>query len=512
MPTIRTTLAIALLSLVLQATKADDFPYEAFVAVEQAEVVAGPGHRYYATDRLERGTKIEIYREEASGWLAIRPPEGSFSWTSAESIERLKDDPSLGRVKGPAAAWIGTAAEHVGEHRQQVTLKAGEMVQILGEKSVGDAGEKQKWLKIAPPAGEFRWIHLRDVSRQKPEPARQEEDEAVSERPNRAIASAPALSQREREQEEPRRFQVGERAIALQDIEPPSAAGYDRRVEPAQFQAAASSKIQTLSPDGFVPRKRRSGEPTQPMTAGPAPNFRVSSGQPIRQPPDYREANASRSPTNASGPRIAATTQPARTQPISISPSPTSGVNPDQLQQQLEQIEVDLSLLLAQDKSLWNLGPLRERVQRLVEQGTDPAARGRARLVLDKIKQFETTFDVADYGPIGSNTGGPAARSVSAMTEPKSSAESSPLADPRYDAQGWLKPVVSRKSDKPAAPYAVVDQEGQPLCFVTPSPGLNLNRYLNKQVGLYGRRGMLEELKKPHVTAERVIDLDRQWR
>jgi hypothetical protein len=31
-------------------------------------------------------------------------------------------------------------------------------------------------------------------------------------------------------------------------------------------------------------------------------------------------------------------------------------------------------------------------------------------------------------------------------------------------------------------------------------------------VGLYGRRGMLEELKKPHVLAERVIDLERQWR
>jgi hypothetical protein len=168
--------------------------------------------------------------------------------------------------------------------------------------------------------------------------------------------------------------------------------------------------------------------------------------------------------------------------------------------------------MLAQDKSLWNLGPLRERVQRLVEQGADPAARGRARLVLDKLKQFETTFDVADYGPIGGSAGGLAAGGAPAVANAKSTAESGSLADPRYDAQGWLKPVVSRKNDKPAAPYAVVDQEGQPLCFVTPSPGLNLNRYLNKQVGLYGRRGMLEELRKPHVTAERVIDLDRQWR
>jgi hypothetical protein len=506
MPAMRIALAIALLSLVQSAINAaDDFPYEAFVAVEQAEVVAGPGHRYYATDRLTRGTKVEIYREEASGWLAIRPPEGAFSWTPAESIERLKDDPSLGRLKEPAAAWIGTAAEHVGEHRQQVTLKAGEMVQILGEKSVVGGSQKQKWLKIAPPAGEFRWIHLRDVSRQMPaeESSRQAaENEIKAAREPVKNALIQRANERERELEEPRRFHVGERAIALQDIEQPSASRVDRRVEPAQFQAATSGNGKTLSPDGFVPRKRRSGEPPQPMTAAPTPNFRASSSQPIRQPID-------------SSPRVASATPPTRTQPISVSTPAATGVNASQLQQQLEQIELDLSLMLAQDKSLWNLAPLRERVQRLVEQGADPAARGHARLLLDKIKQFEETFNVEDFGPIGASTGGSAARGVPAASSTgvgKPPAQSSSLADPRYDAQGWLKPVVSRKSDKPIAPYAVVDQDGQPLCFVTPSPGLNLNRYLNKQVGLYGRRGMLEELKKPHVTAQRVIELDRQWR
>ena len=49
-------------------------PYTAYVITEGAEVVARPGHRYYATDRLSRGTQVEVYREEASGWLAVRPP------------------------------------------------------------------------------------------------------------------------------------------------------------------------------------------------------------------------------------------------------------------------------------------------------------------------------------------------------------------------------------------------------------------------------------------------------
>src|SRR5947209_16071634 len=151
------------------AAAAAEFPYEAYVIVEGAEIVAGPGHRFYATDRLTRGTKLEIYREEASGWLAIRPPDGSFSWVPAEYVERLDED-DLAKVKQPIGAWIGTTVEHVTEHRQQVTLKAGELVQVLGEKTVNDkSGQPRTWLKVAPPAGEYRWIHLRDVSRQKPE-------------------------------------------------------------------------------------------------------------------------------------------------------------------------------------------------------------------------------------------------------------------------------------------------------------------------------------------------------
>jgi hypothetical protein len=510
MRAIRTTLVLALLlAHGAAACAADDFPYEAYVAVERAEVVAGPGHRFYATNRLERGARIEIYREEPSGWLAIRPPEGAFSWTPAESIERLKDDPSLGRVKHSAAAWIGTIAEQVSEHRQQVTLKAGEMVQILGEKSVEASDEKQKWLKIAPPAGEFRWIHLRDVSRQMPgeveeETRRDAEVERTlapvlsqSERERRAVT--PALSQ-ERQQEEPRRFQVGERAIALEEIEPPGAGRIDRQVAAAQFQSATGN-AKSLSPDGFVPRKRRTGDSAQPLPANPGTNFRTSGTAPIRQPVD-------------SSPRVAASVQPSRTQPVSVHTPETPRASEQQLQQQLEQIEIDLSLVLAQDKTQWNLAPLRERVQQLVEQGADPVARGQARLVLDKIKQFEAAFDTDNNGLIaGRSGGGPSAVDAPrGEAELKQPADKSSLADPRYDAQGWLKPVVSRKTDKPAAPYAIVDQEGQPLCFVTPSPGLNLNRYLNKQVGLYGRRGMLEELKKPHVLAERVIDLERQWR
>src|SRR5690242_1919599 len=130
------SLTMLCLAAAIRLAAADEFPCTAYVTAARAEVVAGPGQRFYATQYLDRGTKLEIYREETSGWLAIRPPEGSFSWVPAQFIERLATDEQVGRVKQATGTWIGTAVEQVSEHRQEVTLKVGEIVEILGEKSI----------------------------------------------------------------------------------------------------------------------------------------------------------------------------------------------------------------------------------------------------------------------------------------------------------------------------------------------------------------------------------------
>ena len=76
--------------------------------------------------------------------------------------------------------------------------------------------------------------------------------------------------------------------------------------------------------------------------------------------------------------------------------------------------------------------------------------RGRARLVLDKIKQFEDVFD-RDSRTVSGVANRTAAGQASGSSD-KTSPVTSSLADPRYDAQGVLKPVVSRKkrqADRP---------------------------------------------------------------
>ena len=76
-----------------------------------------------------------------------------------------------------------------------------------------------------------------------------------------------------------------------------------------------------------------------------------------------------------------------------------------------------------------------------------------------------------------------------------------------YDGTGWLMPVVTRRAGIPR--YALTDQNGNILQFVTPKPGLNLRNFERKRIGIMGQKGYMPEFGKAHLTAERIITLDR---
>src|SRR5262249_49629320 len=138
----------------------------------------------------------------------------------------------------------------------------------------------------------------------------------------------------------PRRFEPSGDAIAIRDLGSP-VFQRDDFVQQAQFRSTGTnSTAPSLSPDGFVPRKRKSAEAVRSATP-PRPQAE----------PAQRIAMATRSTSTVSPPAI----------PIA------SGIAADDLSQQLNQIEIDLSLMLAQDKSQWNLAPIRQKLDQLVE-------------------------------------------------------------------------------------------------------------------------------------------------
>jgi uncharacterized protein YraI len=141
---------------------ADEFPYRGMVRADGVYVRSGPGTSYYPTGQLREGDIVEVYRHDPGGWLAIRPPPGSFTWVAARYLELIEPDIAvvtadhvLARVGSPL-----TDARDI----WHVKLRAGEEVLVLQrpqQQPSGDGG----WYKIAPPAGEFRWVAAQFIQR-----------------------------------------------------------------------------------------------------------------------------------------------------------------------------------------------------------------------------------------------------------------------------------------------------------------------------------------------------------
>ena len=131
-------------------------PYTAVITTDWGTVQSGPGDEFYPVLQLRTGDKVEIYYKQEE-WCAIRPPIGSFSWVSAKYVDIGAGNIGTVLVDG-LASRIGSDYSDDCE-TVQVTLKKGESVFILERREIPENPASPVWLKIAPPSGEFRWIH-----------------------------------------------------------------------------------------------------------------------------------------------------------------------------------------------------------------------------------------------------------------------------------------------------------------------------------------------------------------
>lgn len=165
---------LVLILLSLAASPAEEAPgpfaepRTAYTAAAETEIYSHPGG--YVTQRLPRGVRIEVYRDE-DGWSAIRPPRGSHSWVDGEQLRTVAadDDGKLAEalVDG-AKVWIGTSQAR-DALTSRVRLQRGEQVRVLGSRQTLEDGRQRRWIKIAPPAGEFRYVRSANLRRRLPE-------------------------------------------------------------------------------------------------------------------------------------------------------------------------------------------------------------------------------------------------------------------------------------------------------------------------------------------------------
>jgi uncharacterized protein YgiM (DUF1202 family) len=417
---------------------AESQPYEARVIVSGAQVQSGPGDNYYATDNLNQGDAVEVYREKTGGWLAIRPPEGSFSWVAARDLI-LKDSTVAEVAKDDVASRIGSRVNDR-HNAAQVRLKKGEAVEILGDEMING----ERWYKISPPAGEFRWVQSSLVERAGP-------------------------------------IRKGEFSPITADAADP---------HPVKQASATASVTSTTNAtiDSVPPPLLPVSKPTDP-----APPATASA------PPT---TTATANPTSTSAPPAQpAQTQPAQTPAPSTSPQAAATQPPGDLNQDLSAIELRLSRMVAAPTNLWNTERLERDTAALMARAKTQAERDAVRVTQDKIVRFAAIGRRANQ-----NTAGIPGQSPTRL--PPTAAIGSTTADGQgqYDAVGILRPVVSRR---PGAPqFALVDERGQVVSFVTATPDLNLQPYLGRRIGVVGNRGYIPEFQRTNVTAARVTPLN----
>jgi hypothetical protein len=177
----------------------------------------------------------------------------------------------------------------------------------------------------------------------------------------------------------------------------------------------------------------------------------------------------------------------------------------------LTDIELRISRMVAAPPDRWNTERLERDTEELLAQAQTTGDRDAVKATLAKLDQFDAI--ARRFQPQNAaaslSAGGNAESTTSTAPSNSSLADSrQPTADSsKYDAVGILRPVVSKR---PGAPqFALVDDRGQVISFVTPTPDLNLQPYLGHRIGVTGARGFIPEFQRAHVTAGRVAPLNQ---
>lgn len=148
---------------------ADGSPDVRTVIAPQAQVWCGPSTSdgLYPTNRLFQGNCVQIIEELPSGWLAIRPPPGSFSWINTRYLTQIASKYTnyvVAYENHPVPVFIGSDIKTDRPTKIGLNLPRGTQVRAIvrGHPRTDDEGT---WLPIEPPEGEVRYIRTEDVTK-----------------------------------------------------------------------------------------------------------------------------------------------------------------------------------------------------------------------------------------------------------------------------------------------------------------------------------------------------------
>lgn len=425
-------------------------PARVHVAAGQTYLRAGPSDDFYPTDRLTRGDVVEVWDFDASGYAAVRPVEGSFSWIRSDDLQLL--DAAADDGDGPETA---TGNRNVGvilhdgvvsrigsqlnpcRHAAQVRLEAGERVAVIDSVTVNQGRYPGTWMRIEPPAGEFRWVWAADLSL-----------------PPGLEAPAPPV-------ESP----AGDVSLVsgVSDIPPAP----PRELDPPQ--ARPIPDVPEISSDDtpwysrWMPQGSSVFEPwNRPATPATAAGALAVSGDAL----DEIDLELSLA---VAAPEEQWNLTPLRERLNLASARATT---------HQERLRAD-----ALDARLARFESIQARRAVLDEE----AASAENQLRLGSLWSSLSALGSRPVRP-GVLPGGAPANGQPTWTPPDA-----------VETTGRLATVVSRRPDAPR--WALVDENNRVLVFVTPTESLNLSALVGQEVAVRGARGYMPEYRKPYLVA-----------
>jgi hypothetical protein len=447
-----------------QTAWAQQFPYTAYVNAPDVYLRSGPGENYYPVSKLDREQQVEVYRHDPGGWYAVRPPSDCFSWVSAEFIEPRHGN--IGVVIGErVVARVGSAFSDTRDVIQ-VRLDRGEEVEILEAHEFNSGPAAQTWYKIAPPAGEFRWVSGRYLDRQIAMPA-----------PRQALPEHNLLIARHHgPSSEPAKSPTAHRHRQNRRVEEIDDAGADE--PPEDWQQDEHDWDDGDSDDADVRLAAHEEPPPRPKK---------------RRSTHLAESGVDEGSEDGIEPRL----ERAR---------PERRVPKANLKEEAEDLDLALSVMVAEETTDWDFTTLRGQAEKALGRAETALDRGRIRRVLRKIEKFAEIQDrYLSVMDLRSGTDR-LNRGLEAADRPRSATRLTAAQPLRYDGVGRLTQLSSIDPRLPQ--FALMDSAGKVAAYVSPAPGVNLRRYLNQEVGINGTLGYLPERQAQHLTAKRIVPVE----
>ena len=452
------------------------------VMVDHTYLRAGPGDDFYPTDRLVSGTMVELWSIDPAGYGAVRPVDGSFSWLRACDVDAAAvagdAGPPVAGERGVGVIVTNGAVSRVGSqlndlrHVAQVSLEAGERVQVIEEVRITAGRHAGLWVKIEPPAGEFRWARLADLDL-----------------PPKLVPPPPAT-------------------------EETAAAGGSIGETLAAIKEASIALTQAVSDTGGPATLAPSVNPmpsSQPLAAAQplAPAQPLAVPQPLGIMPQARRLFTGWFPM---GTGVFDPAMPVTPVAVGAGAGGVGGAGDE-----LADIDLSLSLAVTGPVEAWNLAPVRERLRQSAARTATDIDRTRVEAIDTRISRFEEIQrrhrTLAAGAPADPDTplqlGGMWSSLSSLGSRPirpgvlpgGMSADGQPTWTPpeMTETTGRLATVVSRRPDAPR--WAIVDQSNNVIAFITPQTGVNLAPLVGQDVSVRGARGYMPEYKRPYVVA-----------